>query len=99
MTLSVDEVNFLTQMAEQLDETIKDLDKQQERMQGLLGDARVLELHELWEGTYGEGARDIAETIDYHDRELFGLWAKKDKAADQRLRLGRRLMIMGVRPR
>ena len=93
-SLSIDEIEFLTLMAIQLNETLQSLDARQHLIESRLGSARVGELRELWIGMPDKGAPTNDISLDATERELFFIWLKRDKLSQQRRGVGRRIMVM-----
>ncbi len=92
MSLSGEEVEFLSMMALQLDETIQFLGGRQRQLEMMMGLVRVGELREVWESKFIGDMDECQSGLDSRERELFSVWIRKERAHEQRLRVGRHLM-------
>ncbi|WP_225616404.1 hypothetical protein [Methylomonas albis] len=91
--MKADDVEFLADMAVQLDETIRKLVIDEQEILEKLGPARVQELKEFWnqELTAEEDA-DFKRSMDYWDKTLIRIWANSKRARQTRAQVGQTLM-------
>ena len=91
--MKADDVEFLSGMVVQLDETIRNLVIEEQALAHKLGATRVKELTEFWaqELTPEEDA-DFKRTLDYWDKILVRTWAHLTRAHDTRAKVGQTFM-------
>lgn len=92
--LSVEELEFLTLMAIQLNETLEILDARQELVESRIGSARMEELRDLWIEMLDKETSLSGMNLDAAEHELFFIWRRRDKLSKQRRGVGRRIMMM-----
>ncbi|WP_446809443.1 hypothetical protein ACH50O_19645 [Methylomonas sp. 2BW1-5-20] len=91
--MKADDVEFLADMAIQLDETIRKLTLEEQQIQEKLGQARVLELREFWNQKFtAEEETDFKRSMDYWDKVLIRTWANAKRAHQTRAQVGQTLM-------
>ena len=93
MRLSDEDVDFLGEMAMQLDETIQALTLRETSIERALGSPRIEELRELWEVRLADETTEDLSQMDCREREVLGIWNRKERLYAQRLNVGRRLML------
>ncbi len=91
--MKADDVEFLADMAIQLDETIRKLVMEEQAMLEKLGDDRVQELKAFWNQEFtAEEAADFNRRLDYWDKILIRTWANSKRAHQTRAQVGQTLM-------
>lgn len=91
--MKADDVEFLADMAIQLDETIRKLVMEEQAMLEKLGDDRVQELKTFWHQEFtAEEAADFNRSLDYWDKILIRTWANSKRAHLTRAQVGQTLM-------
>lgn len=88
-----DDVEFLADMANQLDETIRKLMLEEQQILEKLGQARVQELREFWNQEFStEEENHFKHSMDYWDKILIRTWANAKRAHQTRAQVGQTLM-------
>jgi hypothetical protein len=93
--MKADDVEFLSEMVLQLDDTIRKLVEEQQVLVHKLGVARTQELKEFWdqELTVDEEAA-FRRTLDYWDKILIRTWAHLSRAHESRAKAGKTFMTL-----
>jgi hypothetical protein len=92
-TMKADDVEFLADMAVQLDETIRKLVIDEQEILEKLGSARVQELKEFWNQEFtAEEDADFKRSMDYWDKTLIRIWVNSKRARQTRAQVGQTLM-------
>jgi hypothetical protein len=93
--MKAEDVEFLSEMVLQLDDTIRKLVIEQQELVHKLGVARTLELKEFWdqELTADEEAA-FRRTLDYWDKILIRTWAHLSRAHESRAKVGQTFMTL-----
>ncbi|WP_152428869.1 hypothetical protein [Methylomonas sp. MK1] len=91
--MKADDVEFLSGMAIQLDETIRKLVREEQEILEKLGHARVQELKEFWNQEFtAEEEADFKRSLDYWDKILIRTWVNSKRAVQTRAQVGQTLM-------
>lgn len=91
--MNADDIEFLADMAVQLDETIRRLVTEEQEILQKLGAARVQELREFWNQEFSaEEEADFKRSMDYWDKILIRTWANAKRASQTRAQVGQTLM-------
>ncbi len=86
---------FLTEMALQLEATIRQLEEREAQLAALLGLPRVEELKELWAKQLDLlDEKELKANMDWTDKELIWVWSRLERARDRRVRAGRTSMLV-----
>lgn len=84
---------FLSEMIEQLDASIRELERKERYISASLGALRVAEIREYWEQTLSlEEEREFKRSMDYRDRELVWVWSRLHRASASRANAGQAYM-------
>ncbi|MFI3137271.1 MAG: hypothetical protein QX197_10900 [Methylococcaceae bacterium] len=88
-----DDVEFLSGMVLQLNETINRLVLEEFELSNKIGVARVEELLDYWEQRLSpEEEIDLKRTMDYWDKILIQTWANLNRAHNSRAEVGKTFM-------
>jgi hypothetical protein len=91
--MKADDVEFLSGMALQLDDSIRKLVLEEQQLTHKLGLARAKELKEFWEQELtAEEDADFRRTLDYWDKILIRTWAHLSRAHQSRAKVGQTFM-------
>lgn len=91
--MKADDVEFLADMAIQLDVTIRKLVMEEQELLEKLGSVRVQELKEFWNQEFTvEEEMDFKRSMDYWDKILIRTWANSKRARQTRAQVGQTLM-------
>ncbi len=91
--MKTEDVEFLSGMVLQLDETIRKLVIEEHELCHKLGDSRVRELKEFWNQELTlEEETDFKRTLDYWDKILIRTWANSNRSHLSRAQVGQTLM-------
>lgn len=91
--MKIDDIEFLAGMANQLDETIRNLVLEEQEILEKLGNDRVQELREFWNQEFtAEEEADFKRSLDYWDKVLIRNWANSKRAHQTRAQVGQTLM-------
>ena len=91
--MKADDVEFLSGMVFQLDDTIRKLVDEEQKLAHKLGEVRVLELKEFWNKELtAEEEADFKRTLDYWDKILIRTWAHLSRAHQSRAQVGQTFM-------
>jgi len=96
MHIRPDALQFLVEMVEQLDESIRSLVKRERELVSLLGSLRVEELKELRDQTLDrEDELALRFSLDWRDKELLWVWSRQRRAYATRASAGQSMMRGG----
>jgi hypothetical protein len=96
MCNNLDDIQFMQQMARQLDETILQLAKRETELRAHMGPERVEEIRELWDQTLDrKDELELRRTLDWRDRELLWIWSLQRRAHSARAEVGQAFMRTG----
>ncbi len=85
---------FLTEMALQLEASIRQLEEREAQLVALLGAGRVEELKMLWARQLDlADEKELKASMDWSDKELIWVWARLERARDRRVLAGRKTML------
>ncbi|MDD5227658.1 MAG: hypothetical protein PHN45_04075 [Methylococcales bacterium] len=88
-----DDKEFLNDMITQLDETLKKLVVEEEKVTHKIGVERVEELKEFWKQDLSEDEeRFFRMTLDYCDKTLISIWARTKRLRHTRAQAGQTFM-------
>ena len=88
-----DDVEFLSGMVLQLDTTVRKLVIEEQELVHKLGETRVAELREFWDGELiGEEEAEFKRTLDYWEKILIRTWAHLNRAHKSRATVGQTFM-------
>lgn len=86
---------FLTEMALQLEATIRQLEEREAQLTAALGPPRVEELKELWAKHLDPlDEKELKANMDWTDKELIWVWSRLERARDRRVCAGRTSMLV-----
>lgn len=87
------DLDFVHEMVIRLDESIRKLTLDEERISQKIGAERIVELREYWLQEMGvEEAQEFKATFDYWDQMLIVNWARMQRVHDTRAKAGQTLM-------
>jgi hypothetical protein len=93
--MKADDIEFLSGMVAQLDETIRKLVLEEKELAHKLGADRVLELKEFWNQELPpEEDIEFKRTLDYWDKILIRTWAHLNRAHESRAKVGQTFMTL-----
>lgn len=94
-----DDIEFVYDMVEQLDQTIRKLTLDEQEISAKLGEQRTEELREYWQQELNEEeTQELKATFDYWDKMLIVTWAHRQRAHTTRATVGQTLMKESNKP-
>ncbi|MDF1581855.1 MAG: hypothetical protein RQ733_00670 [Methyloprofundus sp.] len=93
------DIEFVYDMVEQLDQSIRKLTLDEQEISAKLGQQRTEELREYWQQELNEeDAQELKTTFDYWDKMLIVTWAHRQRAHTTRATVGQTLMKASNNP-
>ena len=93
MAMSTQDNQFVEEMVQQLDETIRELAKREEELLIVLGPDRVEEMKELWNRSLNrQDELELRRSMDWRDSELLWVWSRQRRTHSTRANAGKTLM-------
>ncbi|NOQ14626.1 MAG: hypothetical protein GQ583_09155 [Methyloprofundus sp.] len=87
------DLDFVLEMVKQLDESIRQLTLDEQRISKKIAKERIEELREYWlQNMDAEEAEEFKLTFDHWDRMLIVNWARMQRAHDTRAKAGQAMM-------
>ena len=87
------DIEFTYEMVKQLDQSIRKLTLDEQRISTKLGEQRSEELREYWQQELDEeDAQELKTTFDYWDKMLIFTWAHRQRVHTTRAKVGQALM-------
>ena len=84
---------FINEMVKELEESIRNLIEEEQKLIGKLGDERVAELREYWlKQLPTEEEEAFKMALDHNDKKLTWIWFRLKRAQQARVNAGQALM-------
>lgn len=88
-----EEFEFIEEMVEQLEETIKKLNQEEARIMSKLDAVRIRELKAFWlQEMEEDDALEFKSTFDYWDKMMIFIWSRLRRAHSTRALAGQAIM-------
>lgn len=96
MCRTPEDLQFMEQMASQLDATIVELARREQQLKDYIGPERVEEIRELWDQRLDRSDElELRRSLDWRDRELLWIWSRQRRAHAARANVGQAFMRGG----
>jgi hypothetical protein len=93
MALTQDDQDFISQMVRELDESIRRLVAEEQRLTSKLGSERVSELWEYWRSELPSADEEQFKlAMDHEDKKLTWIWLRLKRIHQSRAKAGQALM-------
>jgi len=93
MRITQEDHIFIDEMAKELDESIRRLVAEEQKLSAKLGDNRVSELREYWQKELPASEEEAFKlAMDHDDKKLTWIWLRLKRVHQTRAKAGRALM-------
>lgn len=93
MGMKQEDQEFIGEMIRELDETIRRLVAEEQRLVGRLGEERVAELREFWQKELPPTEEESFKlAMDHEDKKLTWIWFRLERVHHSRAKAGQALM-------